>query len=168
MSHPSFEVNHLKAYLITFRSYGSWLHGDTRGSVDRLHNQYGSPGLPHSPRRLELKLTRLKSAPVEFSSTQRQAVEAAIRETCKFRNWDLWAINVRSNHVHAVVSAECKPEKIIVAFKANATRILRDAGCWRRNDSPWAKGGSRKYLWTEKEVINAGAYVEYDQGEPLP
>jgi hypothetical protein len=35
------------AYFITFRSYGSWLHGDERGSVDRSHNQYGSPFLPH-------------------------------------------------------------------------------------------------------------------------
>jgi len=31
------------AYLITFRCYGTWLHGDERGSVDRFHNQYQSP-----------------------------------------------------------------------------------------------------------------------------
>ena len=165
MSHTSFEANEVKAYLITFRSYGSWLHGDERGSIDRLHNSYGSPALPHSPQRLELNLSRLKSGPVEFSSTQRKTVEAAIRETCRFRNWNLWAINVRSNHVHAVVSAPCKPEKILVAFKANATGRLRKAGCWESDDSPWAKGGSKRYLWTEKEVINAVAYVEYDQGE---
>jgi hypothetical protein len=27
------------AYLITFRCYGTWLHGDERGSVDRFRNQ---------------------------------------------------------------------------------------------------------------------------------
>ena len=26
------------AHLSTFRSYGTWLHGDKRGSVDRSHN----------------------------------------------------------------------------------------------------------------------------------
>ena len=33
------------AYFITFRAYGTWLHGDERGSVDRLHNTFGSPSL---------------------------------------------------------------------------------------------------------------------------
>ena len=31
------------AYLITFRTYGTWQHGDERGSVDREHNRYKSP-----------------------------------------------------------------------------------------------------------------------------
>jgi len=26
------------AFLITFRTYGSWLHGDMRGSIDRYNN----------------------------------------------------------------------------------------------------------------------------------
>src|SRR5687767_4505235 len=26
-------------YLITFRCYGTWLQGDTRGSIDRFHNR---------------------------------------------------------------------------------------------------------------------------------
>jgi hypothetical protein len=32
------------AYLITFRCYGTWFHGDKRGSVDRRKfNSYGKP-----------------------------------------------------------------------------------------------------------------------------
>jgi hypothetical protein len=34
------------AYFFTFRAYGTWLHGDERGSVDRFHNQYGTPFRP--------------------------------------------------------------------------------------------------------------------------
>src|SRR5262245_35670272 len=30
-------------FLLTFATYGQWLHGDSRGSVDRTHNAYGSP-----------------------------------------------------------------------------------------------------------------------------
>jgi len=33
------------AYLITFTTYGTWLHGDPRGSVDREHNVWGTPFL---------------------------------------------------------------------------------------------------------------------------
>ena len=37
-----------KGYLITFRGYGTWLHGDDRGSVDRrFYNQVG--GLEYDP-----------------------------------------------------------------------------------------------------------------------
>jgi len=33
------------AYFISFRSYGTWLHGDERGSIDRFNNCYGEPAL---------------------------------------------------------------------------------------------------------------------------
>ncbi len=156
------------AYLITFRGRGTWLHGDKRGSVDRLHNRYGSPRLPPNEKRRKLNLARLKGPSVRFTSDQRAAVEAGIRETCQIRNWELWAMNVRSNHVHTVVSAQCKPERILNAFKANATRTMREAGCWNYSESPWAERGSKKRLWTDQDVVDAVTYVEYDQGEPLP
>jgi hypothetical protein len=31
----------------------------------------------------------------------------------------------------------------------------------------WVERGSKRYLWTESDVINAVVYVEYDQGGPL-
>ncbi len=31
------------AYFITFRTYGTWLPGDERGTVDVDNNAYGSP-----------------------------------------------------------------------------------------------------------------------------
>jgi hypothetical protein len=31
------------AYLITFRCYGTWFHGNKRGSIDRFRNNYKSP-----------------------------------------------------------------------------------------------------------------------------
>ncbi|MGQ0761444.1 MAG: hypothetical protein ACT4OT_05435 [Acidobacteriota bacterium] len=37
------------AYLITFRCYGTWLHGDERGSVDRKQNVYGTPKTAFNP-----------------------------------------------------------------------------------------------------------------------
>lgn len=34
------------AVCFTFRSYGTWLHGDERGSVDRYQNIHGTPRIP--------------------------------------------------------------------------------------------------------------------------
>ena len=154
-------------YLITFRTYGTWLHGDRRGSVNRFNNRFGTPLLPHNEGWQKFVRAALNHSPVKLRSRQRAAVEEAIRETCKIRKWEFWTTNVRSNHVHTVVSALCKPEKILAAFKANATRKLREVGCWHSSKSPWVDRGSKRYLWTERDVINAVVYVEYDQGEPL-
>ncbi len=168
MSRPYQFHNVPLAYLITFRGHGTWLHGDKRGSVDRFHNRYESPRLPRNEKWREYNRQELRYPPVKLSSSQRQVVEAGIRETCQIRKWDLWAINVRTNHIHAVVSAKSEPDAVLTAFKANATRKLREAGYWHRSGSPWAERGSKKYLWTEQEINDAVAYLEYDQGEPLP
>ena len=115
-----FEVREFPlGYLITFRPYGTWLHGDRRGSVNRFHNRYGTPRLPQNDGWKKHNRDALKQSPVRLGSRQRRAIEEAIRETCKIRKWDFWTTNVRTNHIHTVVSAQCKPEKILSAFKAN-------------------------------------------------
>src|SRR5439155_1451456 len=87
-------------YLITFRCYGTWLHGDERGSIDRHHRRYGTPGVQPSPLRKQHDRELLKRPPVKLTSPQRAIVEFAIRETCEIRRWNLWTVNVRTNHVH--------------------------------------------------------------------
>jgi REP element-mobilizing transposase RayT len=153
-------------YLITFRSYGTWLHGK-EGSVDRSHNAYGTPKLAADDARFRYNRCALARSPVKLNARHRTLVEQAIRETCEIRKWSFWAVNARTNHVHAVMTASCKPERVLSAFKANATRKLREAKFWDGDRSPWAYRGSRRYLWTGKELLDAIAYVLYDQGEPL-
>jgi REP element-mobilizing transposase RayT len=154
-------------YFITLRAYGTWLHG-TAGSVDRFHNIYGTPKLPANEKRRHYNRRLLAEQPASFDTKLRRAVKEGIHETCEIRQWTLWAFNCRTNHVHAVVSAPCKPKRVATAFKANATREMRQSGCWPTERSPWVRGESKKYLWTEKELSDAIAYVLYDQGEPLP
>jgi REP element-mobilizing transposase RayT len=155
------------AYLLTFRCYGTWLHGDERGSVDRNHRAYGTPALRPSALRRDHDRQLMKQLPVRLNSTMRAAVEEGIRDTCAKRQWSLWTVNVRTNHVHAVTSASARPGNMLSALKANATRLMRDAGCWKSDRSPWAHRGSKKYLWNEKQLADAIAYVRYEQGEPL-
>src|SRR5260370_19845637 len=112
-SSQEFNEEHIPlAYLITFRCYGTWLHGDERGSVDRHNNRYGSPKIPRNARWKEYNRLSLKQAPAKLDSRRRVAVDAAIRETCEVRKWSLWALNIRSNHVHTVVTANFDPDKV--------------------------------------------------------
>ncbi len=157
------------AYLITFRSYGTWLHGDKRGSVNRFRNEYKTAFLPPEENWLEKNTQRLKSKIVILDANQRKSIEKAIRETCDIRGWLLRAINVRTNHIHTVVSiGDKKPEIALNGFKANATREMRSEGCWRNEKSPWADKGSKRRLWNERSIELAVDYVINGQGDDLP
>jgi REP element-mobilizing transposase RayT len=135
--------------------------------VDRNHRRYGTPYLPASPQRENRNRKLLSQPPVYLKTRHRVVVEASIRETCSIRKRQLWELNVRTNHVHIVLSCQCKPGLALSALKANATRSMRKAGCWKNDLTPWVQGGSKKYLWSEKELGDAIAYVKYDQGLPL-
>ena len=156
------------AYFISFRGYGTWLHGDKRGSIDRFHNAYKSPYLPPNAKWHALNEKQLKRKPFILKAAERRSVYAAIEETCKIRKWFLHAINVRTNHVHSVVSANRKASLVLNAFKANATRQLREDGLWTEPFSPWADKGSKRKLWNEQSVAKAIDYVLNGQGDDLP
>ncbi len=164
--HHEFVSNHV-AFHITFRCYGTWLHGDSRGSIDRFHNRYGTPDIPPNEQWKKYNERNLKRPPVNLQKQRRAVVTEAVREICDTRKWCLWTVNVRTNHVHTVVTAHCDPELVLIALKAHATRKMREARCWDNSKTPWARGGSKKRLWTEKQLYDAIAYVEYEQGEPL-
>ena len=153
------------AFFITFRTYGTWLHGDPRGSVDRFHKRVGTPKLPPNRMRQQYEAGLLKRKPVRLTLKQREAAADGIREICKKRNWGLWAVNVRTNHAHVVVTASCHSKKVRAALKANATKVMREQGGWRDSHSPWADKGSRVKIETRRHLIAAIVYVLYDQGE---
>ena len=80
----------------------------------------------------------------------------------------LQAINVRTNHIHTVVSATRKSGLVLNAFKANATKQLRRDDLWPYSFSPWADKGSKRKLWNERSVAKAIEYVINGQGNDLP
>jgi REP element-mobilizing transposase RayT len=153
------------AYLITFTTYGTWLHGDTRGSVGKENNQYGSAYMESSPALYRKEQRNLKNQPVTLSSKQRDIVLQAILKVCKYKGWFAHAVHVRSNHAHIVVSGEKKPEEMMVSFKTYATRALRNnKNTSKRTIKYWTRHGSTKYLWTKKSLANAIMYVKNEQG----
>ncbi len=98
------------AYFLTFHTYGTWFHGDERGSIDRKkHNIPGTPILSPDPALVKLERTRLKQPPVTFTPSQRKSINSTIHEVITYKNWILHAINVRTEHVHVVITALKSP-----------------------------------------------------------
>lgn len=156
------------AYLITIRTYGTWLHGDSRTSVDRHgKNVYGTPRIEPNAELVRIMREEMKGPPFVLNKNQRLAVHREIEDVCRHRSYLLRALNVRTNHLHSVVSAEVRPELIINAFKSNATRALREQKLVGRDVKVWSLGKSRRYLWKPKSVALAIDYTLNQQGENL-
>ena len=157
------------AVFFTFRAYGTWLHGDERGSVDRKNNLYRSPRIIRNNNWQKFNEQLLLHPPFNLDAACRASVEKAILDTCSKRKWDLNAFNVRTNHVHSVISIGAySADRALGALKANATRQLKEDGLWKHEHSPWADKGSKRRLWNERNVWLACDYVNNGQGGDLP
>jgi len=106
----------------------------------------------------------MRGGACRLSGASRRIVSDTITDHCELRQWTLHAVNVRSNHVHAVVSCEVAPDVAMSQLKAWATRRLRENGYRRPDEAVWAEGGSRRYLWTRESLHGAIEYVGEYQG----
>jgi REP element-mobilizing transposase RayT len=156
------------AYFISFRCYGTWLHGDPRGPVDRTHQVYNSPLVDPDERRVQREFSLLKHRPLLLDDRMRLAVESAIHKVCERKVWTLHALNVRSNHVHAVVSAPLPPERVMNSFKSWATRKLVEQKVFPAKTKAWSRHGSTRYLWTTESIKKACKYVLEGQDPDTP
>jgi REP element-mobilizing transposase RayT len=148
-----------KAYFLTWRTYGNWLPGDARGYVDRTRNRFGEAfkGPNH---RLEAAASgQMSGPPIVLGTTLRSAGEVAMRTVCEEREWTILGMNVRTNHVHIVLSAEEAPARIMTALKARATRDIRMLRLEPPGGVLWARGGSKRILWQDADVEAAVDYV---------
>jgi len=156
-----------RAYFLTWTTYGTWLHGDERGSVDYRHNVYGRPLLEPSDRRRAVRTAQLRSSAFVLNADARAIVRETIARHCEVRSWELLELNVRTNHAHVVVGAASGPDEMMSQFKAWATRRLREAGVDSREQRVWSEGGSTRYLWDEESVARACRYVRDGQGADI-
>ena len=153
-----------KAYLITFTTYGTWLHGNEAGSV--WENNSGNTKLIDARPKLETSQREiLKNEPFVMNTQNRQIVLEAILEVCHYRKWQAYAVHVRTNHVHIVISGRATPEKIMNDCKIYATRALKTEQDRKIPPKIWTRHGSTRYLWDAHELSNAVRYVREQQGE---
>ena len=155
------------AYFITFTTYGTWLHGRAEGSVSHSQNDYGNPTLAADPR-LEIEQRRAMRQPAYMLDEDRRSIVLkTILEVAGHRGWKLWAVHVRSNHVHIVATGEATPEKMTIDFKAWASRRLREAFGESVDRDRWTQGGSTLYLWSKAALHEKVEYVLNGQGERM-
>lgn len=155
------------AYFITFSTYGAWLHGDAKGSVDFGHNEFQTPFLAPDLAREQQEQGLMKQTPFLLDAPRRRIVLATIQEVCRHRRWVLLACHVRAKHIHIVVRADAPPGKVMNDFKAYASRRLNGAGFDDRKRLRWSRHGSTKYIWDEAYLGNAIHYTLQQQGEPM-
>ena len=150
---------HPLAYLLTWTTYGSWLHGDPRGSADRHNATRAHPYHPGNPAWREASRQRMKGPSVRLTEAMRRVALAAVLEHCRHKGWSAVAADCLSTHVHVVVAAPGEPpERVMTELKAYATRALRREGLAAKGKL-WTRGGSTRYLWTPASVGAAGRYV---------
>jgi REP element-mobilizing transposase RayT len=155
-----------QGYLITIRTFGTWLHGDSRESVSRNGgNIYDTPRSPPNERLEKWMIEEMKSHAFLLTKEQRRVVEKSVKDLCDRRGYTLHAQNARTNHAHIVLTAQRKPERIIVDLKANATKFLRAEELVSPTTRVWSRGKSRRYLWKPRNVIAAINYTLYGQGD---
>ncbi len=154
-------------YLITFRCYGSHMHGAPEGSVDRKQNRYGSPFTKPNALLLAAELRSMDQPLYQLDEPRRRGVREGIIDRCARHGWRLLAAHIRSNHVHVIVEGQDKPELVMTELKCAASQQLNALGFDSRTRKRWARHGSTRRLFNNESVQEAIVYVLERQGEPM-
>jgi REP element-mobilizing transposase RayT len=172
-------------WLLTSTTYGTWLPGDTRGSVTSVRErrigeslgrsrvEHDKPGEAWEASIAGLQRTaiaNLKSEPVLLDRSQAEVVLMQFRETCAFRKWELLAGSVMANHFHLVIAAadDPDPRKMLNDLKAYGSRALNEKfGQPKSQKKWWTANGSKRKLPDERAVAAAVNYVLHKQPNPL-
>ena len=154
-------------YLLTFACYGTYIPGARKDVVSRKRNQIGDPYVMLNPGLASNCTGAMREPPYILDKPCGEAVLEAMISVCKFRGWHAHCIHARTTHVHAVVTANQEPERMLIDFKAYASRSLNETRLDAPNRIRWARHGSTQYLWDEPSIAAAIRYVACDQGEPM-
>ncbi len=154
------------AFFLTWTTYGTWLPGDERGWTDK-------PGQFREPdeHRRQAALRLMTEPALTLDVEQRRLVEATIADHCRIRGWQLHAVNARTCHVHAVVTAPGRsPDDVMEQLKAWCTRRLKERErLMNPSTGPrlkwWTQGGSGRWLNDVPSLESAVVYVVEGQGD---
>jgi REP element-mobilizing transposase RayT len=147
------------AFHITFGTYGTRLHGDDRGTVDRRFNQPGDPIIGSEPDWEFMELNKLRFPPRIFDLRQRQLVEQLIPDICVRGGWNLQARAAGKDHVHALLTAEADGDVIRKLLKRWLGQSLAVSLPLKPEQTFWAECGSVKWVWTPDYFERVKNYV---------
>ena len=144
-------MRELIGYMLTWRTYGTWLQGDERGYVKDGEILKPNPKLEKS------NLSSLKQQIITLDPQRKITVQNAIVEEAKRIDHKIYAIAVCSNHVHIVAENNHTPiNQAVKRYKNVATAALKRTGL---NAKLWTKGFDKRFCFTEKELKQKIEYV---------
>ncbi|MBI1335854.1 MAG: hypothetical protein GC164_02700 [Phycisphaera sp.] len=154
------------AYHITFGTYGTRLHGDTRGTVHRSMNQPGDPIIGRDDKWQAIEKNLLRFEPVILTQPQRSEIETALPGIAERGGWSLHITAAQPDHVHVLLSTEHDPQaarKVLKRWLGQAVSIkwpLAPEQSW------WSEGGSVKWVWDEGYFQNVFEYIRKQRALP--
>lgn len=155
-------MDSILAYHIIWVAYGTWLSVNHRGWVKK--GQWAAQ--PPNPNLEQRRRTQMVEPVAVLSESQRDIVRQTIVDHCRIRKWTLHEVKVLSNHVHAIITADCDGLVVRDQLKAWCSRRLSDAAglqdtvgkkAGRRH---WfTEGGDVEHIYDETHLNNAINYV---------
>ena len=107
----------------------------------------------------------MRSDGTRLSAEARTIVLHQIQSVADHESWTLHAAHVRSAHVHAVITADVKPETVLGKLKAYSSRALNQT--FGKQTKRWSRHGSTVWLWDPRQLQHAIQYVIHGQGVPM-
>lgn len=153
---------------LTFNTYGTWLHGDARGSVNRKGKFLRTKFLQPDPELEAANRRRMKHSTVLMDAKMRGCVRRAIEADCLRKQRKLLELNVRTNHVHVLIASVDPISKVLHSVKAAATRALREEGLIAKDQPVWGSGGDKRIIRSEEGIARVRKYIRDGQGGDLP
>ena len=148
-----------RAFFLTFRTYGTWLHGDRRGSNSRIHRTRIAPNDAWN----DLMRGNLVAPEIVFTPDERAVLFDAILEFGLCGRYDVFidAANVRSNHVHVLVTPRrpTTPEQLVNVLKGYLSGIVKTFPRFRDYRSVWARRFSGKVIFNANSWRNIAYYI---------
>ena len=138
--------------MATWTTYGTWLQGNKKGYVKNGTTLAPNPELEKTNKAL------LKYDKINIPKGLRETVKNAILKEAEEIGQKVYAIAVRSNHVHIVAESIGKRCGYSVGrFKRAATKALRKFGF---ANIIWTKGFDKRYCYHQDELEAKIKYVQ--------
>ena len=150
------------AYHITVGTYGTRLHGDERGTVDRRMNQPGDPIVGRVEQWQRAERASLRFEPRVFTPDQMGWVESLVPAICERGGWTLRARACAPDHLHTVVTATADGALVRKLLKRWLTQAMAKQLPLEPDEHFWAECGSVKWVWTDDYLGRVVPYV-FDQ-----
>ncbi len=137
--------------MVTWTAYGSWLQGDRRKYVKDGQILNPNPSLETKNKE------NMKYPKVSLNAPQKEIIEKAIIEESAGLNQKIYAIAVRSNHIHLVTDCNFISAASAVSHYKNAARLAVESNGFVGR--LWTKGFSVRYCFDEDQLNKVIQYV---------